>query len=234
MRAGQQRRRRDPGEPNGKAKREPRPGHWQPPTGTSQQQNSSIASILQHLIVMIRSTHRDRRCLAVVRLPVDPWLRRRGRPVGRPLDAVRQPVLASPLALLRLAPSRCAPLRSAPSRCALLRSACSRCAPLRSALRVRHPQVQAPVPQLLARSPGIRPATDDFQHRRNICCRRGWLLPRLIGLTAGHFLRRRFWLFPPRPLAHERRQRLHHRPIQVGDRVCGRGVVSAQTPPPGR
>ena len=39
------------------------------------------------------------------------------------------------------------------------------------AAKVRHPQVQAPVSQLLTLSPGIRPAADDFQNRRDVRCR---------------------------------------------------------------
>jgi hypothetical protein len=109
-----------------------------------------------------------------------------------------------------------------------------------SAAKVRLSQVQAPVSQLLTLSPGVRPAMEDLENRCNIRCRRRSLLQRLIGSAAelpqiglsGHF--RRFWLFPPRSLAHERRQRLHHRPIQIRHGVGGWGLVSTQTPPPGR
>lgn len=51
-----------------------------------------------------------------------------------------------------------------------------------------------------------RPTMDHFQHRRD------------VGAKSGHWIGfsvTRVGLFPGRPLAHERRQRLHHRPIQV-------------------
>ena len=101
------------------------------------------------------------------------------------------------------------------------------------AAKVRHPQIQAPLSQRLTLSPGIRAAAEDLENRCDVRCRRG-----RTG-SGGHLRLRRFWFFPPRPFAHERRQHFHHRPIQVGDWICGKGVVSMQqaqqkTPPPGR
>ena len=71
-------------------------------------------------------------------------------------------------------------------------------------------------------------ATEDRAAAENIENRCDVRHPRGRTGRTGPSRLRRFWFFPPRPFAHERRQRFHHRPIQVGDRICGRGVVSTQ------